>query len=72
MGTLQFCAGTYASGAQNAPIVINDVSRMAHIDMKTRIVVRIPNVCDFKRLRKRLEFTATVRYAHRADVVAFD
>ena len=63
MRTLEFRANTNTARAENATIVIDNVARMTHVDLKTRIVVRIANVSDLERLREGLQFAPAVRYA---------
>jgi len=72
VSTLQFRTSANAPRTENTPVVVNDISGMTHINVKTRIVIRISNVRDFERLSQPLQFAPPVRLADRADVVALD
>jgi hypothetical protein len=71
MRPLNLVANSYAAGAEDTSVLIDNKSVMRRINRKHRVTIRKSDVCDSKFLRERLQGAVAVRHAHRADMIPF-
>src|SRR5690242_4618202 len=70
MRAFNFSAGTHATRAKDAAVVIHGETLVRGIDWQFGITVWQPDVSQSLLLPKRLQFAVAVGYAHAANVIA--
>jgi hypothetical protein len=71
VSAFNFVTGADASGAHNAPIVVDTIKLMRNVDISLWICVIPANVVDAKLYGYRLQFTIPVGDTDGADMISF-
>ena len=70
MRTLDFLANANAASTENAAVVIGHEATMRGVNLELGMEIRNGDVRESDLFRERLQFTVTIRYAYRTDVIA--